>query len=115
SNILVTPDERVVILDFGVAKNVSPLGAHHQEDGLYAGTRVYMAPEIGRARTTTPAVDWYSTGMMLAELLSGYHASILANTPYDTLQRRFHEAQKAFPAYQALFELCLGLLHPDPE
>lgn len=115
SNILVTQQGRVVILDFGVSQNVSPLGAHQHHDGLYAGTRAYMAPEVLHTAQTTPAFDWYAVGMMLAELLTGHHASILSSTPYPTLCDCFIQAKQSHPSYQELLDLALALLHPDPE
>lgn len=114
SNILVTPEGRVVILDFGVAQNVSPLAAHEQHDGTHAGTRVYMPPEVDHSEKTTPAFDWYAVGMMLAELLTGYHATLLSNTPYSTLCALFENAKKHYPSYDALFAVYLRLLDPDP-
>lgn len=114
SNILVTPQGRVIILDFGVSQNVSPLGAHQHDDGTYAGTRAYMAPEVRHSKKTTAAFDWYSVGIMLAELLTGYHASILSGTPSAQLFAFLERGKEQCPTYQNLFTLCISLLHPEP-
>lgn len=114
SNILVTDAGRVVILDFGVAQNVSPLAAHEQHDGTHAGTRAYMPPEIKHSEQITPAFDWYAVGMILAEVLTGYQAPWIANTPHSTLCALFENACTNHPTHHELFDVCLQLLHPDP-
>lgn len=115
SNVMVTSTGRVVILDFGVSKYTTHLGIHNQDDGIYAGTRPYMAPEIRHVDYATPSFDWYSTGMMLAEVLTGHPAKILANTSYQALTHIFERAGQEYPEYQALYTLCAQLLQPNPE
>jgi eukaryotic-like serine/threonine-protein kinase len=69
SNVLVTPEGRIVILDFGLVTEIdaSPTKRQH----TVAGTPLYMAPEqIGGARPSE-AADWYSLGIMLYEALTG--------------------------------------------
>lgn len=114
SNVMVTSTGRVVILDFGVSKYTTHLAIHNQDDGTHAGTRPYMAPEIQQVDYAKPSFDWYATGMMLAELLTAYPATILANTPYQDLANIFANAEQKHPEYQTLFALCARLLHPDP-
>ena len=72
SNVLVTPDGRVVVLDFGVATDVPRIGEEMpSEDMQMVGTARYMAPEQGIGEPPTPAADWYSVGVMLFESLVG--------------------------------------------
>jgi hypothetical protein len=71
SNVLVTPDGRVVILDFGLAAEAVPSAALKTvEDGIW-GTVEYMAPEQCRGERAGPASDWYSVGALLYEALTG--------------------------------------------
>ena len=70
SNVLVTPSDRVVILDFGLAAEMVTRDATAtHEEGLW-GTIAYMAPEQGSS-TPGPESDWYAVGVMLYQALSG--------------------------------------------
>ncbi|HZS42146.1 MAG TPA: protein kinase, partial [Polyangia bacterium] len=69
SNVLVAPDGRVVILDFGLMVELDrALGAL---SGPGIGTPGYMAPEQARDAPLSPAADWYAVGAMLYEVLTG--------------------------------------------
>ncbi len=76
SNILVTGDGQVRLLDFGIAKLVQGAGdpAPARELTEVAGrafTPDYAAPELVRGEPVTVAVDIYSLGIVLFELLAG--------------------------------------------
>ena len=68
SNVLVTPEGRVVTLDFGL---ITEIGSGSAKGGIVAGTPSYMAPEQMAGGTVTEAADWYSVGVMLFETLTG--------------------------------------------
>jgi serine/threonine protein kinase/tetratricopeptide (TPR) repeat protein len=71
SNVLVTREERVLLLDFGLTierQQSSPGGAHGQRR---AGTPAYMAPEQVTGEPVTPASDIYAVGAMLYQVLTG--------------------------------------------
>ncbi len=64
SNIMVTPDGRLVVLDFGLVKDVS--GGHSLTQAHALGTAAYMSPEQAEAATEIgPATDWYSLGVTI--------------------------------------------------
>jgi len=69
SNVMVLPDGRVKICDFGIAK------ARDSTKGLTAdgmlGTYAYIAPERIRRAKTDARVDLYSFGIVMYELLRG--------------------------------------------
>ncbi len=67
SNVLLTPDDRVKILDFGVA---AMLGADQTVSGR-GGTVAYMAPEQIRDEPSDPRTDLWALGVVLYEMVAG--------------------------------------------
>jgi serine/threonine protein kinase len=78
SNVLVTAEGRVVVLDFGLVSERSLVPASEEasvewsgDDLVVLGTPAYMAPEQTTPQHVTAAADWYSLGVMLYEALIG--------------------------------------------
>jgi serine/threonine protein kinase/WD40 repeat protein len=73
SNILVRPDGRPVVLDFGIARLAGTVSG--EEAGDFSGTPLYAAPEQHLGHDTDfrsgESVDVYSTGVILFQILSG--------------------------------------------
>jgi len=69
SNVMVTEDGRVVLLDFGLVTDADP--ARQSTDGLAVGTVDYMAPEQATGLGITESADWYAVGILLYEALTG--------------------------------------------
>jgi serine/threonine protein kinase len=70
SNVLVTPEGRVVLLDFGVAMDrTTPL--NEGDESEFVGTAIYVAPEQVFGDALTPASDSYSVGVVLYQALVG--------------------------------------------
>lgn len=68
-NILVTPDFRVKLTDFGIARvaDQAPL----TKTGQVMGTAQYLAPEQATGKGSTPKSDLYSLGIIMYEALAG--------------------------------------------
>ncbi|MCZ7683964.1 MAG: serine/threonine-protein kinase [Sandaracinaceae bacterium] len=67
-NVMVTPARRVVLLDFGLVREVAAV--HLPADGDIAGTPMYMAPEQCAGAPIGPPADWYAVGVMLFRALT---------------------------------------------
>ena len=70
-NVMVTPDERVVVLDFGLVTAASS-GSHEKDIRNVCGTPAYMAPEQFSSGPLSAAADWYAVGTVLYRLLTGH-------------------------------------------
>jgi serine/threonine protein kinase len=118
SNVLVTPEGRVVLLDFGVATELSsrgPVGAGHS--GELVGTARYMAPEQVEYRPPMPASDWYSVGVMLYEALVGrppFVGSLADTLAMKNLMDPAPPSSCVDGVPPDLDALCRALLQRDP-
>jgi serine/threonine protein kinase/Tol biopolymer transport system component len=84
-NLFITNDDRIKILDFGLAKLVQPSGDDiaqtdiatrrvHTDPGTVMGTAGYMSPEQVRGRAVDHRSDIFSFGAVLYEMLAGKRA-----------------------------------------
>ncbi|WP_433176268.1 serine/threonine-protein kinase [Actinoallomurus sp. CA-150999] len=69
-NLLVSPDGRVKICDFGIAHLVNAT-TRLTMNGAFLGTPGYMAPEQFRAEPTDHRTDLYALGCVVYEMLTG--------------------------------------------
>jgi serine/threonine protein kinase len=75
ANIMVLPNGRTKVLDFGVAKALAgQLGADRTVAGTVFGTVAYMAPEQVLGGQLTAACDVFALGAVLYEVVTGERA-----------------------------------------
>ncbi|MBX7116476.1 MAG: serine/threonine-protein kinase PknK, partial [Myxococcaceae bacterium] len=117
SNVLVTPTDRVVILDFGLVRDRQDLDIHRSSSGGVVGTPAYMSPEQSAGDDVTEATDWYSVGVLLFEALTG-------EVPYEARASEMTAARRELPPLapsmlvkgvpKDLDALCVQLLARQP-
>ena len=67
-NIIVTRDNRVKVMDFGIARAAG--GSAMTQTGTIMGTAQYISPEQAQGRTADPRSDLYSLGIVIYEMLT---------------------------------------------
>ncbi len=116
SNVLVTTENRVVLLDFGLVR--AEAGRSDESMVSFAlGTPEYMSPEQASGSELTPACDWYAVGALLHEALTGVPPFV--GHPIDVMMNK--QTTEALPPSAAspdtpgdLDALCSALLRRDP-
>lgn len=70
-NVMITPDDTVKVMDFGIARAVSDSSSTVAETTTILGTASYFSPEQAKGEPVDSRADLYSTGVVLYELLTG--------------------------------------------
>lgn len=92
-NVIVLPDGRVKVMDFGIAK---VLEAMRQGTTHSVGTLQYMSPEQIDAGEVGPRADLYALGLVLYELLAG-HPPFSSASPRELLNLHCTEPPPPLP------------------
>jgi len=119
-NIFITDDERVKILDFGLAKCRHETLAITGEDsavstqpGTLLGTVGYMSPEQVRGAATDSRSDIFSLGVILHEMISGtapFHGDSAVETLHAILKNDppvLPRSKGVAPALEHVIRHCL--------
>jgi predicted Ser/Thr protein kinase len=100
---------RVVVLDFGIAKELGESERSPTRTGVMLGTWKYCAPEQLRHEPITGSVDVYSLGMVMYEMYTGTpffsgldeHA-VLGKVLYEPREHEPYFARQTLPAFVSL-------------
>jgi tetratricopeptide (TPR) repeat protein len=87
-NIVVDGNDRVYIMDFGIARSMEQSGL--TQTGAVVGTLEYMAPEQAKGETIDERGDLYAFGLIFYEMLTGQRA-FKGETALGSLYRRTRE------------------------
>jgi tetratricopeptide (TPR) repeat protein len=85
ANVLIDPQGRAVLTDFGVARSLGATGATNS--GVIVGTPEYLSPEQARGDRIDGRSDLYAVGLILYEMLSGA-LPFAGGTPAETVIQR---------------------------
>lgn len=106
SNIMIRNDERICILDFGIAKDMgNQNGVNGTVIGTIIGSDGYMSPEQADGFSIDHRADIYALGCVFYYMLTGHHAyntlssdfetrSNITNTPFPRLSKH---TKRSFP------------------
>ena len=122
-NLFLTTDERIKILDFGIAQLKADNGSddmtigasgHDTRAGIVVGTVGYMSPEQVRGESVDHRSDLFAVGAILYELVTGRRA-FQAETVSETMTAILREDPPPVseivpivpPAFEAILAHCL--------
>jgi serine/threonine-protein kinase len=117
SNVIITPDGRAKVLDFGLARRLPEAAADESthtmtQAGQVSGTLAYMAPEVLRGQPADARSDLWALGVTLYEILCG-KLPFVGQTPFAVVSAIQHEEPEPLPrrvpaGFRSVVQRCLA-------
>jgi serine/threonine-protein kinase len=115
-NVMLLPDGRVKVVDFGIARAAGSDTLTHT--GAVLGSTAYLSPEQAGGQPVDERADLYSLGCVLYEMLTG-RVPFRADTPIATMYRHVNEdappPSTIAPVQPELEDVVLRCLEKDPK
>jgi tetratricopeptide (TPR) repeat protein len=117
ANILVNSEGEIKLLDFGIAKLLSPnTDGSSTASGMHLFTPDYASPEQIRGDEINTSTDVYSLGAVLYELLAGRSPHHLKTyTPHEMTQVICHDPAPELKLGNELDQIVAMALRKEPE
>ena len=116
-NMIVTPDGRLKVTDFGIARALSTIMPDERADVVW-GSPQYFSPEQAVGEAPSPSSDVYSLGIVLYEVLTG---ALPFTAPTSEELARMHLEEQPIPPSEyvpdipkALEDIVLKVLSKEP-
>jgi TolB-like protein/tetratricopeptide (TPR) repeat protein len=119
SNVVITLDQQVKLLDFGLARRLEGAGSHQAAsvlaDASVAGTLTHIAPEVLAGGPADARVDIWALGVLLYELAAGC-VPFQGATSFATASAILEESPAPLPRAvpPALRQIIARCLSKDP-
>ena len=114
-NIMLREDGQVVLIDFGLAKNLHS-GTRSTAAGVLRGSPYYMSPEQAQGQELDSRSDLYSLGVIFFEMLCGTKP-YLGSTAFEVLQQHVAAPAPELPEglrhHQALLDGLMAKARDD--
>lgn len=116
-NFLVTPDKRLKVTDFGIARALASIHPDEEAEVVW-GSPQYFAPEQASGGAPSPASDVYSLGVIMYQMFTG-QLPFTATSPSDLAQEHRYKTVKPpidlnLSIPPALNEIMLKVLSKEP-
>lgn len=111
-NILLDGVGHIALCDFGLCKiNVEG----QDKTSTFCGTPEYLAPEVLQGKGYTKAIDWWTLGILLFEMITGLPPFYDENV--QTMYKKIMTEPLTFPGYMSPQSVSVlqGIIERDPE